>query len=61
MLVSLSLLKMGPITGQQAIMTPSKGSRNSRMAIGLYCYCVLDALRFLVILIRTIVMGYLIF
>ena len=49
MLVPLSLLKMGFITGKQALMMPIKASRHVRRAINEYCFWVLYELMFVVI------------
>lgn len=61
MLLSPSLLKMGFITGKQALMTPSKASRQVSRAIVAYCCIVFCALISVVILIRTTVMAQILY
>ena len=61
MLVVHSFVKTGFITGKQALMTPSKASRQVRRAIIAYCCCVFCALMFVVITIRTTVMAQMLY
>ena len=57
MLVAPSLLKTGFITGKQALMTPSKASRQVRRAIIVYCCGVFCAVMSVVTLTRATVMA----